>query len=246
MLDQDGGKWYLLVPYQQPKPETPKLDKRKSATLEPGIDCPWLLTVAGRTIRLKRSAGRLVAWHRKRLFSARSIRNAAYREGQSGKGHGRGRFFARLSNRLAGFKATFSKQSAHQAAEILVEHGVGKLIYAQPADGAKCFLTEAGVQDSWPWHVVKAELKRRCEERGIVLTTTRWEPADGERPSDAKTPGSARSGGTVDGSTSCGDETSNGASSNGRNAKIKPDRSQNGRKTPQKQGRRKAPVARDE
>lgn len=192
------GKWYLLLCYQFPQPERPELEPDKVAYLSPAADRPVHLWIDGWPLYLRRH-GHEVAHIRRQLLTQRWSRQGAYRIASSAKrGHGRKRVMKSLEplrRRWLDFTKTYNGQLAAEVVRVLVDRGIGTLVYYQPTGARRDtrFLGKAGKVPgrrdgtNWDWHQLKTLLGRESSEAGIRLTTEQL-PAQTARFSGAKSP----------------------------------------------------------
>ena len=168
-LKLKDGKWFLMVTYRERKLRPADVDHKRQAVLQAEAAHPWSLEVDERKLKVG-GDGRLLLWHRRLLAACNESRRQAMRNG-SKKGHGRNKKYIVFSNRLAGFKKTYTEQVAARVVQIAVERRIGTIVFEKPAGDT--FLTTAGAGpngDRWPWERMEVKLRQHAERLNLMVT----------------------------------------------------------------------------
>lgn len=175
--DKGTRKWYAHLGYEIPDKEPISVDIEAVAYLHAGKKNPWKLRYNGRSW-FRGGRGYDIAGMRKKVFGERAELREHYRmSAHAAKGHGRGRAIRpakRLEDRWRNFSKRRNNELSRSIIRELVENGIGRLVYIQPAGRAKAsrFLCTAGAtrhSSDWPHDQLGSMLSQKGTHEGIKV-----------------------------------------------------------------------------
>lgn len=183
--DSSRRKWFMLVSYVPPDVPKPDLDAGRVAVLRPAVKRPFVLRLNGLT-RWLGERGEAIAHRRRRVLLGRWSRQENYRWATNGrKGHGVRSALSqtwKLQKSWKMFCKTYNESIVTEALKRCVEARCGKLIFLRPK--SERFVEVAGKvpgrndPTGWPWYMLEAFLRRKCQALGITLVEQRQRVAE--------------------------------------------------------------------
>ena len=175
----DDGKWFLMLAYNQPKPEKVLLDPSRRAVLCPGRNDPWMLLIDGK-LQYFNGRGYEISAMRNRLCKEFLSRRGSYQHvSHAARGHGRKRAMKVIKRpedrRWTNFVRSYNANLAKDLVRHLVHNGVGTLELLVPVGdrhlNARFVNTSGdtgdGVSRGWEYFDLKNKLDRHCGDIGI-------------------------------------------------------------------------------